>query len=133
MGGRGSKGRARTNRDVPEDPLLPPDATARPDEPAQPDSPDDGPDVRLESNIRAAYSDLATKTQDWIRLSVLRERLGNPDKTEMDRLLMDMVRTGRVHLAPSSNRKALTDADHGAAIRIGGQDKHLIAIEPGDA
>jgi hypothetical protein len=75
---------------------------------------------------------LATKQQDWVRLSELREKLGNPDKAEMDRILRDMTRTGRVHLAPDSDRRALTDADHAAAYRIGSEDKHLIAIEPPD-
>lgn len=86
----------------------------------------------LESRIRNAYEELSVKQQDWVRLSKLREKLGNPDKAEMDRVLRAMARTGRVHLAPSSNRKALTAADHAAAHRIGSEDKHLIAIEPPD-
>jgi hypothetical protein len=30
---------------------------------------------------------------------------------------------------PESNRKALTEADHDAAIRIGREDNHLLSIE----
>jgi hypothetical protein len=34
-----------------------------------------------------------------------------------------------VHLVPEANRKALTVADHEAAVRIGGEENHLISIE----
>ncbi|MEU4739157.1 hypothetical protein AB0G02_01675 [Actinosynnema sp. NPDC023658] len=83
----------------------------------------------LESLIRAAYVDLSTKPQDWVRLANLRSRLNGAGKEEVDGVLLEMARTGDVHLAPDSNRKTLTDADHTAAIRIGPEDKHLIVIE----
>lgn len=87
------------------------------------------PPADLESLIRAAYRDLSVKPQDWVRLAKLRPRLDGADRDEVDKVLLAMIRTGLVHLAPDSNRKALTDADRDAAIRIGGQDKHLLAIE----
>ena len=83
----------------------------------------------LESLIREAYEELSMKPQDWVRLAKLRPRLNGADKDEVDQVLRAMTRTGLVHLAPSSNRKALTDADHAAAIRIGSEEKHLVAIE----
>jgi hypothetical protein len=83
----------------------------------------------LESLIRAVYLDLSVKPQDWVRLAKLRPRLNGADKSEVDEVLLKMVRTGTVHLAPDSNRKVLTDADHAAAVRIGNEDKHLVAIE----
>jgi hypothetical protein len=83
----------------------------------------------LESLIRAVYLDLSVKPQDWIRLARIRPRLNGADKGEVDEVLLKMVRTGKVHLAPDSNRKVLTDADRAAAIRIGSEDKHLLAIE----
>jgi hypothetical protein len=83
----------------------------------------------LESLIRSAYQQLSAEPQDWVRLAKLRPKLNGAGKDEVDRELLAMVRTGLVHLAPSSNRKALTDADHAAAIRIGSEDKHLVAIE----
>jgi hypothetical protein len=33
-----------------------------------------------------------------------------------------------VNIVPESNQKALTDAERTAAVRIGGQDKHFLAI-----
>jgi hypothetical protein len=85
--------------------------------------------VSLESLIRRAYGELSVKPQDWVRLAKLRPRLDGAEKDEVDHALLTMVRTGLVHLAPDSNRKVLTDADHAAAIRIGSENKHLIAIE----
>ena len=83
----------------------------------------------LEERIRAAYYELSVMEQDWVRLAKLRPKLNGADKDEVDRVLLAMTRTGLVHLSPDSNRKALTDADHAAAIRIGSEDKHLLAIE----
>lgn len=83
----------------------------------------------LESLIREVYHDLSDGPQDWIRLARVRPRLNGADKSEVDEVLLRMLKTGTVHLAPDSNRKMLTEADHEAAVRIGGEDKHLIAIE----
>jgi hypothetical protein len=83
----------------------------------------------LESLIRGAYRELSVKPQDWVRLAKLRPRLDGADQDEVDRVLLAMTRTGLVHLAPSSNRKGLTDADRDAALSIGGEAKHLVAIE----
>lgn len=86
-------------------------------------------DVLLEAQIRDAYQQLSVKPQDWVRLAKLRPKLNGVDKDEVDQVLLRMTKTGLVHLAPDSNRKALTDADHAAAIRIGSENKHLVAIE----
>jgi hypothetical protein len=86
-------------------------------------------EIDLESLIRKEYHELSVKPQDWVRLAKLRPRLNGADKDEVDRVLLAMTRTGLVHLAPDSNNKTLTDADRTAAIRIGKEDKHLVAIE----
>jgi hypothetical protein len=83
----------------------------------------------LESVIRTAYLALAVKPQDWVRLAKLRPELNGADKDEVDAVLLDMFKAGEVHLVPESNRKVLTEVDHAAAIRIGSEDKHLMAIE----
>ncbi|WP_231648614.1 hypothetical protein [Saccharothrix sp. NRRL B-16348] len=83
----------------------------------------------LESVIRDAYLELSVKPQDWVRLAKLRPKLNGADKAEVDEVLLEMVKTGTVHLAPDSNRKVLTDADHAAAVRVAGEDNHLVAIE----
>jgi len=78
--------------------------------------------------IAAAYLDLADGDQDWIRLAKLRP-LVDASHADVTETLLEMVRTGYVHLVPDSNRKALTEADHAAAIRIGDEDKHLVIFD----
>lgn len=83
----------------------------------------------LESLIRSAYHELSVKPQDWVRLAKLRPKLNGADRDEVDRTLLEMTKTGLVHLAPDSDRKTLTDVDHAAAIRVGNEDNHLVVIE----
>jgi hypothetical protein len=83
----------------------------------------------LEELIRQVYLELGDGYQDWVRLAKIRPRLDGADRGEVDETLLKMVKTGSTHLVPSSNTKVLTDDDHAAAIRIGGEDKHLMAIE----
>jgi hypothetical protein len=87
------------------------------------------PPLALEDRIRVEYQELSEKPQDWVRLALLRPRLDGAEKKEVDQELLKMIRTGLVHLAPDSDRKALTAADHDAALRIGKEDKHLLLIE----
>jgi hypothetical protein len=83
----------------------------------------------LEDLIRRAYGELSSRPQEWVRLAQLRPKLNGADKSEVDEELLEMIKTGLVHLSPDSDRRNLTEADHAAAIRIGKEDKHLVAIE----
>ncbi|UJW36005.1 hypothetical protein L3Q67_20730 [Saccharothrix sp. AJ9571] len=83
----------------------------------------------IESRIRDAYRKLARAPRDWVGLVDLRPMLDGAPASEVDAVLKELSRQGRLHLAPESNRKALTDADHEAAIRVGGEDNHLLSIE----
>ncbi|MFJ8915827.1 hypothetical protein [Amycolatopsis sp. NPDC102389] len=92
------------------------------------------PDVDLtieeiESRIRIAYRKLSRSPRDWVALVELRPMLGEASTVDVDAVLKELSRSGQAHLVPESNRKALTAADHAAAIRIGGEDNHLISIE----
>ncbi|KDN17387.1 hypothetical protein [Amycolatopsis rifamycinica] len=82
----------------------------------------------LETRIRVAYRELVTEPRGWVGLVDLRPKLGAP-AAEVDALLKELSRAGKIHLVPEDNRKALTAADHEAAIRIGGEDNHLLSIE----
>ncbi|HEY3754140.1 MAG TPA: hypothetical protein VGL80_33530 [Pseudonocardiaceae bacterium] len=84
---------------------------------------------QLESRIRAAYSKLASTPGDWVGLADVRPLLDGAARQDVDAVLKELSRAKQVHLAPDSNRKTLTAADHEAAIRIGGQDNHLLSIE----
>ncbi len=86
-------------------------------------------DVVLESRIRAAYDKLTDRPGEFTRLVGLRAELDGFGRDDVDRVLLAMSRTGLVHLASDSNRKAHTDEDREAAIQIGTEAKHLVAIE----
>lgn len=83
----------------------------------------------IESRIRIAYRKLARSPRDWVALVELRPMLGEASTADVDSVLKELSRSGQADLVPESNRKALTAADHAAAIRVGGDDNHLISIE----
>ncbi|CAM3803351.1 hypothetical protein KIPE111705_25795 [Kibdelosporangium persicum] len=83
----------------------------------------------LEQKIRLAYRKLAASPQAWVGLADLRPLLGDVPTDEVDAALKEMSRSGQAHLVPEPNRKTLDAADHAAAVRIGGEDNHLISIE----
>jgi hypothetical protein len=82
----------------------------------------------LETRIRVAYRELVKEPRGWVGLVDLRPKLGAP-AVEVDAVLKKLSSAGKVHLVPEDNRKALTAADHEAAIRIGGEDNHFLAFE----
>lgn len=85
--------------------------------------------AEIESGITAAYRKLASSPREWVNLKDLRPKLGKVPRKQVDTALKDMYNASQLHLAPRSDRKALTDADHDAAIRFGGQDYHRLMIE----
>jgi hypothetical protein len=86
-------------------------------------------DGDLTLRIEAAYRRLATRPGEFVKLSVLRERLSGIPRSALDATLGAMYAALRVNLIPQSNQQALTAADREAALRIGGEHKHLISIE----
>ena len=84
-----------------------------------------------EQGIRAAYSRLADGPGDWVGLVRLREELDGLDRAEVDAALERMAATPGVHVQAESNQRALTDAHRAAAVRFGGDDRHMIMIEAG--
>jgi hypothetical protein len=86
------------------------------------------PEGDLEARIRVAYRELVREPRGWVGLVDLRPKLGAP-AAEVDAVLKRLSSAGKVHLVPEDIRKALTAADHEAAIRIGGEDNHLLSIE----
>jgi hypothetical protein len=82
-----------------------------------------------ETTIAALYRKLADNQGDWVRLASLRPLLGETPRAEVDRVLKEMSKARRAHLAPDPDRKSLTTVDRDAAIQIGGEDNHLIVVE----
>ncbi|MDX6741151.1 hypothetical protein [Actinocorallia sp. A-T 12471] len=85
--------------------------------------------VEPSSLIRRAYWELAREPQDWVPLSALRALLGDLSRSVVDEELRSMVRSPGVHLVPQADQRNLTAADRAAAVRVGGEDNHLLAIE----
>jgi hypothetical protein len=85
--------------------------------------------VTVEDRIRDAYTTLTPRPGGWVSLAHLRAELADAPRAEIDAALHTLYRASGVSLIPEENQKALTDTDRAAAITIGGQGKHLIAIE----
>ena len=85
--------------------------------------------AEIESRIRKAYGKLVRRPGDWANLADLRGLLGGLSKADVDAVLMAMNLTPTVSIVPESNQKMLKKRDRDAAVIIGDQHKHLIAIE----
>jgi hypothetical protein len=82
-----------------------------------------------EAKVRAAYVRLAARAGGWVDLVRLRAELPDVSRHDLDAALTRMYRIPGVSLIPEENQKTLTPQDRAAAVSIGDQDKHLIAIE----
>jgi hypothetical protein len=85
-------------------------------------------DSALETRIRKAYAELAPCVGDYVMLEDLRSVLSDVTDARISSALQELDRAADVHLVPESNQKVLTVGQRAAAIRIGRQDMHLIAI-----
>jgi hypothetical protein len=84
----------------------------------------------IEAWVRAAYIDLTSRRPgSWVKLSVLRPRLDAVPRDVVDAVLDRMIDLPEVHLKSEFNQSSLDDADRDAAVRIGGEDRHLLKIE----
>ncbi|MGV9803192.1 hypothetical protein ACWDTP_34570 [Mycobacterium sp. NPDC003449] len=101
---------------APADVFLPPEDTPAGQEDA-------------EGRLRTAYAELAGKPGGWVSLVRLRDAVPDLARDTVDTMLIALYQRPGVSLIPEENQKVLTDADRTAAIRIGDQNKHLIAIE----
>ncbi|WP_410638005.1 hypothetical protein [Amycolatopsis sp. lyj-346] len=86
------------------------------------------PEPEADIEIRSAYQSLADAPGSWVRLGLLRKRLELPREI-VDEALLRLDLRPEVHLIAEVNQKSLSDAERKAAIRIGNQEKHLLAIE----
>jgi hypothetical protein len=83
-----------------------------------------------EDRIRHAYANLAPRPGGWVSLTRLRTELADTPRADIDAALHTLFRAPGVSLIPEENQKVLTTADRNAAVSIGDENKHLIAIEP---
>lgn len=83
----------------------------------------------LPASIEAGYRSLAAAPGQFVALRELRLRLPARPRPEVDAALAALFAAQRINLIPQSDQRALTDADRAAALRVGGEHKHLISIE----
>jgi hypothetical protein len=83
-----------------------------------------------ESRIRAVYAEIADKPGVPVRLLPLRERLADLPTIEFDTALLRLAGEPGVFLEPEPKLRSLTEADRKASIRVGGEIKHVLSIEP---
>lgn len=88
-----------------------------------------GPDS-LEDRIRAAYARLAKDPGDYVSLTDLRRGLNGATRAEVDEALLALNRDPSVIIAPNDDQESMSTQDRAAALRIGGQDNHLLSIGP---
>lgn len=88
--------------------------------------------VDLEQRIREVYAALADQPSAWVGLLEMRARLADVAPDDLDETLTRMARRPDIDFIPEANQKTLTDADRDAALRLGGEDKHLLSIEVSD-
>ncbi|WP_328654848.1 hypothetical protein OG598_14080 [Micromonospora sp. NBC_00330] len=86
--------------------------------------------VEVEALVRSAYRDLATAPGAWVGLADIRDRLADTDRAALDAALRAMVGREDVRIIPVANTKSLTARDRAAAVRIGNEDNHALAIGP---
>ena len=87
-------------------------------------------EVQVENRIREAYQErLADGPGGWVPLASIREALPDIDRDELDAALTRTAIQPGAHVIPWDNIKALTKRDHDAALRIGGNDSHVIRLE----
>jgi hypothetical protein len=87
----------------------------------------EAPEVSIVDRVRHAYAGLAAEPEDWVSLTDLRRQLDGLARHEVDQVLKDLDGKG-VTLIPEANQKTLTAEDRAAAVRIGGEDNHLLSM-----
>ncbi|GIF76978.1 hypothetical protein [Asanoa siamensis] len=82
----------------------------------------------VDVSIRKAYAEIAAHAGELVSLAALRPRLAGAERADVDAALVGLSAEPDVRIIPESNQKTLTAAQREAAVRIGNQDRHLIAI-----
>jgi hypothetical protein len=83
----------------------------------------------LEDRIRAVYHDLAAEPGDNVSLAEVRRHLDGVPRAEVDAALLRLNLARDVTLAPQEDNRLLTGPDRDAALDLGTQPMHLLAIE----
>lgn len=91
-----------------------------------------GSSVTPEEKARSAYASVAARPGAWVKIASVRKRLIEQGMTtsEADAELRRMSQLPDVEMMPETNQKTLTEEERRHSIRVGGQDAHLMMIDP---
>lgn len=84
--------------------------------------------TNLETRLRNAYAALATEPRAWVALARIRPFFADVPRAAVDEALRGLSQAPDVDLISEDNQKSLTERDRHAALHLGGQDKHLLAM-----
>lgn len=86
------------------------------------------PHEDLDGRIRETYTALAPHPGAWVKHTDVRDKLSDVPATALDEAFTLLSRADDVEMMPESNQKTLSAEDRRNAVRVGGQDTHLMAI-----
>lgn len=132
MGGRGSKGTAHVDGGAAPAAVV---ETAVPT-PAAPsarvvDAKTAAVNARFERVITNEIERISSRTDnEWVGMDDIRRVLDERgvSRAMQDSQLRRLSSERKILLAPESNRKALRQLDHDSAVRLGGEDNHIVMI-----
>ena len=87
---------------------------------------------QIETQIITAYRKLATEPGEYVKITDLRNEVGETiNRWEMDEALKNLTRRNDIHatLVGQPFQWRLTQADRDSEVWMGGQGKHLLAIQ----
>ncbi|XVU22771.1 hypothetical protein ACQPZJ_36685 [Actinoplanes sp. CA-054009] len=82
----------------------------------------------LDGRIRATYAKLAAAPGEWVDLTALRPLLADVSKADLDKALTRMLDASDVRLEPEPFGHRVGAEERRAAVHIGGEDRHKLAI-----
>jgi hypothetical protein len=85
------------------------------------------------ANIRMAilesiWNNTKISGTDYAKIAWIREDVSRYRREDVDAVLIEMIETGEAIAIPESVQRDLRPQDRKAALRCGGQDKHLITM-----
>ncbi|MEV4281536.1 hypothetical protein [Actinoplanes xinjiangensis] len=80
--------------------------------------------------VRQAYERLADRPGGYVSLADIREVVPTKDHDRVDRALQDLMEQGGAALEPEPFGYRVGFAERQAAVNIGGEDRHHLAIRP---
>src|SRR5262249_8448725 len=86
------------------------------------------PAADLTGRIRETYGALVNAPRAWVSIADIRRKLADVNRGDLDAALRRLENSADVNIVPESNQKTLSEDERAAAVIIGDQPKHLLAI-----